>query len=312
MSKQLVVETVDLTKAYDGITVVDKLNLRVEEGEIFGFLGPNGAGKTTTILMLLGLTEPTSGVVRVCGYNSTREPLKVKRITGYIPEKVGFYEDLTAVQNLAYIARLNDLAEWLIPDRVGESLDTVGLSTAADQKVGEFSRGMKQRLAIADMLVKMPKIAILDEPTIAIDPEGVNQILDLISKIAREHNMTIIMSSHQLNQVQRICRRVAIIGKGRMLAEGMVEQLMKDALGGERFKVEIQLAEVTSEIVDRIKQIDGVVEVERSGDLLLVGCTQDLRPQIAKTIIAADGSLIEMKIKSYALEDIYMKYFHEV
>jgi len=261
VSKQLVVETVDLTKAYDHVTVVDKLNLRVEEGEIFGFLGPNGAGKTTTILMLLGLTEPTSGVARVCSYNSTREPLKVKRLTGYIPEKVGFYEDLTAVQNLAYTARLNDLAEWLIPDRVGESLDMVGLFTAADQKVGEFSRGMKQRLAIADMLVKMPKVAILDEPTIGIDPEGVNQILDLISKIAREHNMTIIMSSHQLNQVQRICRRIGIIGKGRMLAEGLVEQLMKDAFGSGRFKVEIQLAEITTEIAARIKQIDGVVEV---------------------------------------------------
>lgn len=312
MSKQLVVETVDLTKTYDGITVVDKLNLRVEEGEIFGFLGPNGAGKTTTILMLLGLTEPTSGVVRVCGYNSTREPIKVKQITGYIPENVGFYEDLTAVQNLAYTARLNELAEWLIPDRISESLDTVGLFTASDQKVGEFSRGMKQRLAIADILVKMPKVALLDEPTIGIDPEGVNQILDLISRIAREHNMTIIMSSHQLNQVQRICRRVGIIGKGRILAEGLLERLMKDALGSGRFKVEVQLAEVTAEIVDRIKKVDGVIAVERSGDLLLVGCTQDLRPQISKAIIAGDGSLIGMKIKSYTLEDIYMKYFHEV
>ena len=180
---QLIVETVDLTKVYDGNKVVDRLNLRVEEGDVFGFLGPNGAGKTTTILMLLGLTEPTSGVARIGGYNSTREPLKVKRISGYIPEKIGFYEDLTATQNLAYTARLNDLSEELFTKRIGESLDVVGLSKVAGQKVGEFSRGMVQRLAIADILIKMPKVAFLDEPTSGIDPEGINQVLDLIADL---------------------------------------------------------------------------------------------------------------------------------
>ena len=168
----LAIETVDLTKAYDGTTVVDRLNLHIEEGEIFGFLGPNGAGKTTTILMLLGLTEPTSGIARIYGYNSTREPLKVKRISGYVPEKVGFYEELTASYNLAYTARLNGLSEELVMKRVGEALEAVGLSDVIDQPVGKLSRGMKQRLAIADILVKTPKVAFLDEPTSSIDPEG--------------------------------------------------------------------------------------------------------------------------------------------
>jgi ABC-2 type transport system ATP-binding protein len=135
LSTQLLVETVDLTKAYDGNKVVDRLNLRVEEGDIFGFLGPNGAGKTTTILMLLGLTEPTSGVAYICGYNSTREPLKVKRISGYIPERIGFYEDLTASYNLTYTARLNGLSEEVVGKRVGESLDIVGLSKVAGQSL---------------------------------------------------------------------------------------------------------------------------------------------------------------------------------
>ncbi len=136
LTEQLVVETVDLTKNYDKTTVVDRLNLRIEEGDIFGFLGPNGAGKTTTILMLLGLTEPTSGTAHIYGYNSTREPLKVKRITGYVPEKVGFYEDLTASYNLAYTARLNGLPEDVVTERVKESLGTVGLSHVAEQQVG--------------------------------------------------------------------------------------------------------------------------------------------------------------------------------
>ncbi len=311
MDTQLAVETIDLTKAYDGTTVVDKLNLRINGGDIFGFLGPNGAGKTTTILMLLGLTEPTSGVARICGYDSTREPLKVKSLSGYVPEKVGFYEDLTARYNLMYTARLNGFAEELVMKRVDESLNIVGLSEVATHRVREFSRGMKQRLSIADILVKMPKVAFLDEPTSGIDPEGVKEMLDLISKIAKEQGTTIILSSHQLPQVQRICNRVGILVKGRMVVEGPLDQLGRDAFGGGQFKIEVQLTEVTSSIIDFIKKIKGVVNVERSGDLLMISCLEDLRPQISRAIVDANGLLVQMKIQSYALEDIYMKYFAE-
>ncbi len=307
----LVIETVDLTKTYNKTTAVDKLNLRIEEGEIFGFLGPNGAGKTTTILMLLGLTEPTSGVARICGYNSTREPLKVKRISGYIPERVGFYEDLTARYNLAYTAKLNGIPEKPATERIAESLQIVGLTKVASHRVQTFSRGMKQRLAIADILIKMPRVAFLDEPTSGIDPEGVVQMLDLIARIARERRMTVILSSHQLPQVQRICSRVGIITKGRMVAEGSLDQLGRETFEGGRFKFEIQLAEVTSAIVDAIKRIAGVVSVERSGDLLLVNCLDDLRPQIARAIVDNNGLLTQMKVHSYALEDIYLKYAGE-
>jgi len=311
LTSQLAVETVDLTKTYDNTTVVDRLNLHIEEGEVFGFLGPNGAGKTTTILMLLGLTEPTSGVASIFGYNSTREPLKVKRISGYVPERVGFYEDLTAHHNLTYIARLNGLSEEMVMKRVSESLDVVGLSEVAGQRVQEFSRGMKQRLAIADILIKTPRVAFLDEPTSGIDPEGVKEMLDLIARIAREQKMTVILSSHQLHQVQQICNRVGILVKGQMVVEGPLDQLGRDAFGGGRFRVEVQLAETTSALVDCIKRIDGVVGVERSGDLLVISCLEDIRPQIAKAIVDNGGLLTQMKIQSYALEDIYMKYFTE-
>lgn len=307
----VVIETENLTKTYNGNTVVDGLNLRIEEGEIFGFLGPNGAGKTTTILMLLGLTEPTSGMAHVGGYNSTREPLKVKRISGYVPEKVGFYGDLTATYNLMYTARLNSIPEKLAMSKVGESLEVVGLSEVADHRVDTFSKGMKQRLAIADILVKSPKVAFLDEPTAGIDPEGIHQMLKLIAVIAKEQKMTVVLCSHQLNQVQQICHRVGIMFKGKMVVEGFMDQLGKDALGGNQFKVEVQLAETTSGIVDSINRVKGVVEVERSGDLLLISCDEDLRPQIAKTIVDNNGLLVSMKIQSYDLEDIYMKYFRE-
>lgn len=311
LAKQPVVETIDLTKTYANTTVVDRLNLRIEEGDIFGFLGPNGAGKTTTILMLLGLTEPTSGTARICGYNSTREPLKVKRLTGYIPEKVGFYEDLTAGYNLIYTGRLNGFPDKVVRKRVSEALDIVGLSESADQMVGEFSRGMKQRLAIADMLVKMPKVAILDEPTSGIDPQGIVHMLDLIAKISKEKKMTVIMSSHQLYQVQRICKHVGILSQGKLVTEGSLDQMEREAPGGGRFRIEIKLVEITSALIDCIKRIKGVASVERREDSLLVSCSEDLRAQIAKAIVEANGLLVEMKIQSFTLEDIYLKHLKE-
>jgi ABC-2 type transport system ATP-binding protein len=304
-----IVDTKDLTKTYGDITAVDQLNLHIEDGDIFGFLGPNGAGKTTTILMLLGLTEPTSGTAYVAGYNSTREPLKVKRITGYVPEKVGFYEDLTAAYNLTYTARLNGLSEEVTHKRIAEALDTVGLPKAAERKVGEFSRGMKQRLAIADILIKQPKIAIMDEPTSGIDPEGIIQMLDMIAKIAKERKMTVVMSSHQLYQIQRICNRVGMLMNGRLVVEGLLAELSREAMGGGQFRIEVKLTEITQAVVEAIKQIKGVLSVERSQDELSVSCAEDLRPQIARAIVDAGGLMVEMKIKSYALEDIYLKYF---
>lgn len=305
------VETKDLTKIYDDNTAVDNLNLHIEEGDLFGFLGPNGAGKTTTILMLLGLTEPTSGSVYIAGLNSTRDPLKVKSIAGYIPEKVGFYENLTAAYNLAYIARLNNLSEDIVQKRVSETLDIVGLADKAEQVVGEFSKGMKQRLALADILIKMPRVAILDEPTAGIDPEGINQLLDLIAEIAKERKMTVIMSSHQLHQVQRICNQIGIMVQGRLLIKGPPDQLGKESSDSSQFKIELKLTEITQGIIDTIKRIKGVLIVDKVEDKLLVGCSEDLRPQIAKTIVEANGLLVEMKIQSYALEDIYLKYFKE-
>jgi ABC-2 type transport system ATP-binding protein len=302
------VEASNLTKVYNKNTVVDNLNLNIEEGQIYGFLGPNGAGKTTTILMMLGLTEPTSGTVRIGGFNSTRNPLKVKRITGYIPEKVGFYEDLSATYNLQYMANLNGIWDDKADKLVAESLDIVGLKEKADSPVSSFSKGMKQRLAIADILVKRPKVAFLDEPTSGIDPAGVVQMLDMIAKIAKENNMTIIMSSHQLNQVEHICSHIGIMSKGKLVVDGSLAQLGKKA-GGGKIVVEVQLSEINQDIIEAIKAVRGVLNVERSEDVLSITCTEDLRRQISKAITDKNGLVLNMKQKSYSLEEIYMKYF---
>ena len=241
MEKEIVIRTEELTKRYGKQTAVDRLSLEVTEGEVFGFLGPNGAGKTTTMLMLLGLTEPTSGTVRVCGYDPARDPLKVKVLIGYLPENVGFYEDMDARQNLRYIARLNRVPDAVSTGRIDRLLDQVDLAKESDKKVGSYSKGMRQRLGIAEVLVKEPKVLFLDEPTIGLDPDGTNRMLDLIRGLSRERRMTIFFSSHLLEQVQRISDRIGIMIRGKLVAAGPLAELAQRSLGleaGESYTLE--------------------------------------------------------------------------
>ena len=310
MDKGIVVETKDLTKSYDGVTVVDHLNLRITENEIFGLLGPNGAGKTTTILMLLGLTEPTAGTAQVCGFNSTREPLKVKRLVGYMPEKVGFYDNLTARKNLDFIAELNNISYAESQRQIDQLLKAVGLSEAVDMPVGKFSRGMKQRLGVADVLIKKPKVAIFDEPTAGLDPEGISQILDLIANLPQT-GTTVIMCSHRLYEVQQVCHSIGILSKGRMVVEGSLDQLGREALAGGRYRIEVETTESTPQLVDTLKGVSGVTKVETEGNRLLISADSDLRTEIAKIVVQSNIPLVEMKIHEFTLDDIYMKYFHE-
>ena len=306
-----IVETDKLSKTYNRTKAVDQLNLRIKEGEIFGFLGPNGAGKTTTILMILGLTEPTSGKVRVYGYDATRQPLKVKRVTGYLPENVGFYEDLTAKENLRYITRLNGISDKESLLKIEEVLKEVGLSEAADVEVGKFSKGMKQRLGMGAVVVKNPKITILDEPTAGIDPEGVEQILKLIVKMSREQNITMLISSHLLYQVQRICDRVGIITKGRMIAQGSIDEIGKQIMKKGETLLEIQVSKVTPTLINSIKEIEGVKDIEKSDNHFLIKCDRDLREKISRTIIESGNLPLQIKTQDYTLEEIYIKYFRE-
>jgi ABC-2 type transport system ATP-binding protein len=304
---QVVVETKDLTKNYGDFTAVNKLNLRIEEGDIFGFLGPNGAGKTTTILMLLGLSEPTSGNATVCGFNPSREPLKVKHIVGYMPERVGFYGYLTASQNLMYTADLNGLPKKESLKEIIELLDLVGLSEVGDKPVSAFSQGMKQRLGIADILIKKPKLVFLDEPTSGIDPNGITEILNLIVKMAKQ-KISVIFCSHQLNHVQKICTRVGILARGQLVAEGPIERLGKQSMGQELYQIEVQVEEADDKLIKLIKQIKGVTGITASTNSLLISCDTDLRSQIAKTIVESGRSLIGIKVEEFSLEKIYKKF----
>ena len=227
---EAVIQTKELTKRYGSQVAVDQLNLTVQPGEVFGFLGPNGAGKTTTLLMLLGLTAPSSGSALVLGHDPVSEPLAVKRHVGYLPENVGFYMDMTAKDNLSYVARLNGMPENKVESQVDQALDSVGLTRESGKLVGAYSRGMRQRLGIAELLVKEPKLVYLDEPTLGLDPDGINRMLDLIVGLSRERGITVVLSSHLLNQVQRICHRVGVMMHGRLIAEHRMDELE----GGDR------------------------------------------------------------------------------
>ena len=233
-SEQALVATRQLTKRYGDFTAVDRLSFEVRRGEIYGLLGPNGAGKTTTILMLLGLTEPTAGEARVLGLDPARHALAVKRRVGYLPDAVGFYDRLTARENLRYTARLNRIDPDATAPLIARLLEQVGLGNVADEKrVGTFSRGMLQRLGIADALLKEPDLLILDEPTMAIDPAGVVELLDLIAGLSRERGIGVLLASHLLAQVEGVCDRAGIFRGGRLIAEGSVRELALRAGGRE-------------------------------------------------------------------------------
>ncbi|MDR0995341.1 MAG: ABC transporter ATP-binding protein [Tannerella sp.] len=228
---QAVISLSGLTKRYGRFTAVDNLELDIYKGEVFGLLGPNGAGKSTTILMMLGLTEPTSGQVEVCGIDSTRHPVEVKRKVGYLPEDVGFYDEMTGTENLVYTAQLNGFRKTEARGKAAELLEKVGLGAETGKKAGTYSRGMRQRLGLADVLIKSPEVIILDEPTSGIDPEGVKDFIELVHRLSREEGLTVLFSSHLLDQVQRVCDRVAFFGKGKLLGLLKLEDIHKKEHG---------------------------------------------------------------------------------
>ncbi|MEA2015679.1 MAG: ABC transporter ATP-binding protein [Actinomycetota bacterium] len=301
----------NLSKKYNGQLVVDNFSISIKNGEIFGLLGPNGAGKSTIILMILGLTEPTSGSISVGGFNSTRQPLKVKRITGYLPEKVGFYEDMTAMENLSYTAELNNIPYREIPSKIDEVLDTVSLSKNKKQQVRTFSKGMKQRLGIADVLIKDPRLIIFDELTEGLDVKVANQILQTILDLNASKNITFLLSSHQLNLVQKVCSRVGILSSGKLINQGSVESLGRELFGGGKYRIEIELEKITGKIADKLKKLDKVISVNKTGKKFTIVCDKDIRQGISRLVSNEGILLTRMDMKKDALEEIYLKYFKE-
>jgi len=311
MEHNPVISTRDLTKKYAAFVAVDRLNLSVRPGEVFGLLGPNGAGKTTTILMLLGLTEPTSGSVSVLGLDPARQPLSVKSRVGYMPDQVGFYDELTAQENLIYIARLNGFSGVQLQQRVGEVLERVGLGKVAAKRVSTFSRGMRQRLGLADVLVKQPQLIIMDEPTSGLDPEASHEFLKMIQEL-KEEGITILLSSHLLHQVQAVCDRVGLFSRGKMVLEGTVTELAQRVLGG-AYRIQVEVLGEAQAISQALQNIPTVIQVRaQNGSGFEVEASQDVRAEAAQAVISAGGRLKHLGMRMQSLDDIYSTYFKEV
>jgi len=258
------------------------------------------------------LTEPTSGMVNVCGINSTTNPIEVKRKVGYLPEDVGFYDNLTGLENILYTARLNGLSDKEAAFRADKLIKRVGLADASQKKSGKYSRGMRQRLGLADVLIKNPEVIILDEPTLGIDPKGVLEFLDLIIELSKEDGLTVLFSSHHLHQVQQVCDRVGLLVHGKMLAEGNIESLSKKLFSNSAFIINAGLTDksLTTEWLKGIlKYIDGIVIVHRKEDIFEIECTKDLSANIAKAIIEKGAGLNFLNNKEYGLDEIYYRYF---
>ena len=310
MSKTLAIQTKKLTKKYDDFTAVSNLNLKIKAGSVFGLLGPNGAGKTTILLMLLGLTDSTSGSCSVFGFDPFKEPLKVKQICGYLQEKVGLYENMTASQNLRYIAKLNNIPSNEETGRIEEALEKVGLVKQSDLDVNKFSRGMKQRLGIASVLIKKPRIAFLDEPTQGIDPSGVQEILGILREMNRDENVTILVSSHLIHHVEEMCDQVGIIVRGKMKVRSKYSDFGWDKEG--KWIVEVQARKITDSIVQEIADLPDVTEVTRIYNSLLIECNIDLRPRISEIIVKNKASLMRLQLRERSLDEIYQIYSERI
>lgn len=310
--EQPIIEINGLTKYYGSLKAVDNLHLAINKGEIFGLLGPNGAGKSTTILMLLGLTEPSAGEARICGLNAARNPIPVKRKVGYMPDNVGFYNELTALENLTYIGRLNGIPEAEVKDRARNMLAEVGLEAAIHKKAGAFSRGMKQRLGLADVLLKQPEVIILDEPTLGIDPTGVRDFLELIRQLSQAQGLTILLSSHHLHQVQQVCNRVGIFVGGRLLAEGNIETLAANLFNAAPYAVQVTLKTAISEangLEKDILRLPAVSKVTIDGTVVEISGQEDITPDIVRFFVQHGFDVTGVQQKSYGLDEIYQRYF---
>jgi ABC-2 type transport system ATP-binding protein len=301
-----VIEVHNLTKRYDGTAVVNGISFSVARGEIFGLLGPNGAGKTTTILMLLGLSDISAGQARVLGHDPTREPLQVKRQVGYLPDQVGFYDNLTAAENLRYTARLMGFDRQEREQKIHASLAHVGLVDVTDTRVATFSRGMRQRLGLAEILMKDAQIAILDEPTSGLDPQATLELLNVIRDL-KHRGVSVLLSSHLLERVQSVCDRVALFNQGNIALIGTVPELGREVIGG-GFRVEVE-AEGQG-LAERLAAVPGVQKVEAAGaNRWRLTCDHDVRPEAAAAVVGAGGRLLRLSVEEPSLEAIYTRYF---
>ena len=305
------IQVENITKKYGSFTAVENINFEIEEGEIVGFLGPNGAGKSTTMNMITGFIEPTSGKIIVDGYDISKKPRKAKRQIGYMPEGVPLYSDLTVKEFVTYMAELKGVPRKEKKEKVQKALKETGLTDVQNKLTRNLSRGYKQRVSMAGALVSNPKVIILDEPTVGLDPKQVTEIRALIKELGKEH--TVILSSHILSEVSQICNRVIIINNGKIVAIDTPENLEKKVVKDNSVYVTVEdndnKIETIKEKLPEIKEIKLVTENEDKTKKYIITADEDvdLRKSIFETFAKEGITIFEMKKSDATLEDAFMQ-----
>ncbi len=300
------IEVRNLRKAYENVLALDNVSFEVGEGEAFAFLGPNGAGKTTTIKILMGFIYPDLGYAKIFGKDVIRHGKKIRKRIGYLPEEMGFYDQLSAYENLNFFARLFGIPKAEREKRIEELLERVGLLERKDSPVREYSHGMKQRLGIAQSLINNPDLLIYDEPTSGLDPRSSYEIRELIKGFVKE-GKTLFLSSHLLYEVQQICRTVAIINKGKIVVKDEIKNLSK-MISGRSIKVTIRCLNLNEELVDRAKKVKGVRRVRTDGNNLIAMVEdEETIASMISSMVKAGGKITSVKEESPGLEEIFLK-----
>lgn len=307
-----VIEAKELTKVYRSegkdVLAVDHLNLNVEGGSILGLLGPNGAGKTTFIMMLTGLTLPTSGSAKVLGYDIIRESREIRKKVGLLPEGFGFYDHLTAPQNLEYIAALNDIPKAERTKRIDEALSLVGLQDVKDRKVGGFSRGMKQRLGIAQALIKNPELLIFDEPTVGLDPEGSRAFKDLVLRLHKD-GKTVILSTHLLFEVGPLCHSIVVMNRGKAIVQGRVKELVEKLMAEEGYRIRVEGRGNLGTFADALRELKEVREIRLEAKGIFLKANSDISLQIGRMAPNYGVEVSTLRVEEPTLEDLFMRYY---
>jgi ABC-2 type transport system ATP-binding protein len=310
--REYAIETYGLTKIYKSegknVLALDHLDLKVEGKSVFGLLGPNGAGKTTLIMTLIGLTLPTSGSAKVLGLDVVKESLKIRRKVGVLPEGADFYDHLTAKQNLNYIAALNDIPKKDRENRIEEALKTVGLLDVKDRKVGGFSRGMKQRLGIAQALLKNPELLIFDEPTAGLDPEAARAFKDMVLKF-RDEGKTVMLSTHLLFEVGPLCDYIAIINQGKIVVQGNVKELAEKFMAEEGYRIRVWGRGNIGKFIEALTNIKDVKNVKLEGEYIVISAVSDVRVEVGKLASKCEVEVATLELLKPSLEDLFIKYY---
>ncbi|MCG2784011.1 MAG: ABC transporter ATP-binding protein [Anaerolineae bacterium] len=302
---QTIIEVINLERTFGLNRAVDGITFRVEQGEVFGLLGPNGAGKTTCVRLLNGILPPSGGTMRVFGFDPATQGEQIRRKTGVLTETPALYERLSARENLRFFGTLAEIPEANLPGRVDEMLSFFDLSARGDDKVETFSKGMKQRLALARALIHQPPLLFLDEPTSGLDPEAAQQVNDLIAGLSRRNGQTVVLATHNLLDAQRLCDRVAILNKGRILAIGSLAELSRK-LWPVRWVDVTFYGAPAADLSAKVKALRGVMQVVGEDESLAIQVEADeVIPEVVSALVQEKASILKVNPRDYTLEDIY-------